>query len=99
MIAFTGEECWTPEDESWLQDRMDDRDREHNEKQAAIQWAKRIFERYQEDVEILVDHPFRGLRWEILYELPDSPDFFLCECANGFKQAFHSGELLTTRNN
>jgi len=104
MIAFTGEECWTPEDESFLQDHMDDRERRHEQKEAAIQFAKRMWDRYQETVTLLVDHPFGALRWEILYELPDSPDFFLCSCSNGHQQAFHSSELLigselTTRNN
>ena len=99
-IVIDGEEIWTADDESFLQDHMDERDRRHEEKQAAIQFAKRIWQRYQEDVTLLVDHPFSGLRWEILYELPSAPDFYLCECSNGFKQAFHSSEIVltTTRN-
>lgn len=98
MIAIDGQEVWTCDDEIWLQDQMDERDQHHQEKQAAIQFAKRIWQRYQEDVTLLVEHAFGGLQWEILYELPDSPYFYLCECANGFQQAFHASEL-TTRNN
>lgn len=99
MMVIDGAEIWSPEDEAFLQDHMDERDQAKRDKDAAIQFAKRIWQHSHENVEILVEHAFAGLRWEILYELPDSPDFFLCECANGYTQAFHSGELRTTRNN
>ena len=89
---------WSAEDEEWMQEARQDRERERWERNSREDYRKVINSRNGQIVRLLVPHPFQDSEWRIIG--PAEPGFYHLACRfqlygkyNGFKQTFHQDEF------
>jgi hypothetical protein len=98
MMVIDGDVIWTADDEVYLQDHIEQRQRDE-EKEVAARLFRRMREnRFGEEVSLLVDHPFKGRTWVITGIPDDAPGFYRCTCVNGFESVFHDSDLTNSDN-
>jgi hypothetical protein len=92
-------EDWTCEDEIWMQDQIDHRERERADRRSMNDYQRVRNARNGERVRLLVEHPFRDEVWTIWGPAPEPGFYYLCcrfqvyQKWTGIEQCFHESEL------